>query len=216
MAVSSKKEETSVAIVGDSRVEVSLDAVKKIQKSITRKHKRVSRIETPKAFVKKKQGFDYTEYSYMRDVADKEYPGWSWTIINTQFVGDTAFLVQGRLKWFDEGIWREGDVTAAHRIQKLTSSNEYSDVGNDVKAANTDAIKKAMNMYMNIADDVYKNIVEDMELADDQVEEMVRLAGTISDDYKVKVGRSIQEGNVNALNYKGSLAKLRRIADAQS
>ena len=150
----------------------------------------------------------------MREVADKEYPGWSWTIVSTQFVGDAAFLIHGRLKWFDEGIWREGDVTASHRVQKSTKTNTYLDIGNDVKAANTDAIKKAMNMYLNIADDVYKNIVEDMELTDKQVEDMIKVAETISEDYKVRVGRSIQEGNVTGLNYKGSMDKLRRIANA--
>ena len=102
-----REDNVQISVVGDSRIEVELDSVKKIQKAITRKHKRVSRIETPKAFVKKKQGFDYTEYSYMREVADKEYPGWSWTIVSTQFVGDAAFLIHGRLKWFDEGIWRK-------------------------------------------------------------------------------------------------------------
>jgi len=208
------EDNVQISVVGDSRIEVELDSVKKIQKAITRKHKRVSRIETPKAFVKKKQGFDYTEYSYMREVADKEYPGWSWTIVSTQFVGDAAFLIHGRLKWFDEGIWREGDVTASHRVQKSTKTNAYLDIGNDVKAANTDAIKKAMNMYLNIADDVYKNIVEDMELTDKQVEDMIKVAETISEDYKVRVGRSIQEGNVTGLNYKGSMDKLRRIANA--
>ena len=53
----------------------TLDAVNKVRKSITKKHKSVSNISTPKPFVKKKMGLDYVEYSYMREVADKEYPG---------------------------------------------------------------------------------------------------------------------------------------------
>ena len=40
-------------------------------KAITKKHKKVSNIPTPKAFIKKKMGMDYVEYSTMRDVADK-------------------------------------------------------------------------------------------------------------------------------------------------
>ena len=51
-------------------------------KAITKKHKKVSSISTPKAFIKKKMGMDYVEYSTMRDLADKEYPRWSWTIIS--------------------------------------------------------------------------------------------------------------------------------------
>mgnify|MGYP007094225180 CR=1 FL=1 len=78
----------------------------------------VSSLTTPSPYIKKKQGMDYVEYSYMREVADKEFPGWSWTIIKTEVLGSEAYVVHGRLKWFDEGIWREGDMCAAHRIQK--------------------------------------------------------------------------------------------------
>mgnify|MGYP006190465317 CR=1 FL=1 len=50
----------------------------------------------PKPFIKKKMGLDYVEFSYMRDVADKEFPGWSWTIEKTEVLGSEAFVVQGR------------------------------------------------------------------------------------------------------------------------
>ena len=125
----------------------TLDAVNKVRKSITKKHKSVSNISTPKPFVKKKMGLDYVEYSYMREIADKEYPGWGWTIINTETLGSEAYVVHGRLKWYDEGIWREGDMTAAHRIQKKRGTGEFVDIGNDIKSANTDCIKKAFNFY---------------------------------------------------------------------
>jgi len=62
----------------------ALSTVNKALKSITRKHKKVSKISTPKAFIKQKMGMDYVEYSYMREVADKEFPGWSWNIIKTE------------------------------------------------------------------------------------------------------------------------------------
>ena len=146
-----------------------------IRKAITEKHKKVSDMSTPKPFVKKKMGMDYVEYSYMREIADKEYPGWSWTIQKTEVLGSEAFVVQGRLKWYDEGIWREADMVAAHRIQKKRGTNEFVDIGNDVKASNTDCIKKAFNMYLNIADDVYRNQVDDMELSDDQKNDILIL-----------------------------------------
>ena len=112
---------------------------------------------------------DYVEYSYMREVADKEFPGWSWTIEKTEVLGSAAYVVHGRLKWFDEGIWRQGDMCAAHRIQKKRGVDEFVDIGNDVKAANTDCIKKAFNQYMNIADDVYRNQVEDLMLTGEKI-----------------------------------------------
>ena len=84
---------------------------------------------------------DYVEYSYMREIADKHYPGWSWTVIKTEFAGTEAYVVHGRLKWFDNGVWREGDSTAAHRVQKKRGSSDYVDLGNDIKAANTHGTK---------------------------------------------------------------------------
>ena len=55
-----------------------------VRKAITDKHKHVSSLTTPSPYVKKKQGMDYVEYSYMREIADKEFPGWSWTIEKTE------------------------------------------------------------------------------------------------------------------------------------
>ena len=158
----------------------ALTDINKALKNITKKHKKVSDIVTPKAFIKQKMGMNYVEYSVMRDIADKEYPGWSWTVIKTEFAGTEAYVVHGRLKWFDNGVWREGDATAAHRVQKKRGTDDYVDLGNDIKAANTDCIKKAFNMYMNICDDVYGNQVEDPELTDKQkntILESAKLSG---------------------------------------
>ena len=119
-----------------------------VRKAITDKHKLVSGLKTPSPYIKKKQGMDYVEYSYMREVADKQFPGWSWTIEKTEVLGSEAYVVHGRLKWFDEGIWRQGDMCAAHRIQKKRGIDEFVDIGNDVKAANTDCIKKAFNLSL--------------------------------------------------------------------
>ena len=154
----------------------SLTAVSEALDNITKHHKKVSDIKTPKPFVKQKMGMDYVEYSYMREIADKHYPGWSWTVIKTEFAGTEAYVVHGRLKWFDNGVWREGDSTAAHRVQKKRGSSDYVDLGNDIKAANTDCIKKAFNMYMNICDDVYRNQVEDPELTDEQMANISELS----------------------------------------
>ena len=188
----------------------TLDAVNKVRKSITKKHKSVSNISTPKPFVKKKMGLDYVEYSYMREVADKEYPGWGWTIIKTETLGSEAYVVHGRLKWYDEGIWREGDMTAAHRIQKKRGTDEFVDIGNDIKSANTDCIKKAFNFYLNIADDVYRNQVEDMTLSDDQINTLIESAAKVSKDRLSEVTELINDQTIHRANYKASMAKLQR------
>ena len=188
----------------------SLTAVSEALDNITKHHKKVSDIKTPKPFVKQKMGMDDVEYSYMREIADKHYPGWSWTVIKTEFAGTEAYVVHGRLKWFDNGVWREGDSTAAHRVQKKRGSSDYVDLGNDIKAANSDCIKKAFNMYLNICDDVYRNQVEDPELTDEQmanISELSKLA-----DRQDEVMNKVNEGIINAFNYKAAIAKLERLA----
>ena len=187
-----------------------------IKLAITNKHKSVSRIKTPKPFIKKKMGLDYVEFSYMREIADKEYPGWSWTIEKTEVLGSEAFVVHGRLTWHDEGIWRKADMVAAHRIQKKRGTNEFVDIGNDVKAANTDCIKKAFNMYLNIADDVYRNQVEDLELSDEQKHELLVLADEVSAERYEQVHELIKEQAVNTANYNSSKLKLERELEKQN
>jgi len=183
-----------------------------IRKAITDKHKHVSNLNTPSPYIKKKQGMDYVEYSYMREVADKEFPGWSWTIEKTEVLGSEAYVVHGRLKWFDEGIWRQGDMCAAHRIQKKRGIDEFVDIGNDVKAANTDCIKKAFNMYMNICDDVYRNQVEDMELSDEQKDEIIEVASSIDTEKREQITQLVKDQIIHNGNYRSSLAKLQREA----
>ena len=190
--------------------EQMLEATDTIRKAITDKHKKVSSMSTPKPFIKKKMGMEYVEFSYMREVADKEYPGWSWTIQKPEVLGSEAYVVHGRLKWYDEGIWREADMVAAHRIQKKRGTSEFVDIGNDIKASNTDCIKKAFNMYLNIADDVYRNQVDDMELSDEEKNDILVLAGEISEERLSQIHELIKDQTINTANYKASFAKLQR------
>ena len=188
----------------------SLTSIDKALNNITKHHKKVSDINTPKPFIKQKMGMDYVEYSYMREIADKHYPGWSWTVIKTEFAGTEAYVVHGRLKWFDNGVWREGDSTAAHRVQKKRGTTEYVDLGNDIKAANTDCIKKAFNMYMNICDDVYRNQVEDPELSDEQMKNLSDASKLVEREDEIM--SKVEEGVITAINYKAAMAKLERLA----
>ena len=167
-------------------------------------HHEVSMIDTPRSFIKNKMGVDYVEVGYMKKMADKHYPGWSWTIVRTETLGSEAFMVHGRLKWFEGGIWREGDCTAAHRIQKKRNSDNFVDVGNDIKSANTDCIKKAFNMYLNIADDVYRNRVEDTSLSQEEIEYLYGEIDGLDDEMKEKISLSIDNGDIE----KGDISKV--------
>ena len=180
--------------------------------AITELHKTVSNLDTPKFFVKNKMGVDYVEYSYMRDVADKFFPGLSWQIIKSEALGSEAYLVHGRLKWYDNGVWREGDAVAAHRVQSKRDGSGFVDIGNDIKAANTDAIKKAFNMYMNIADDVYRNRVEDLTLTEDQVEAIMTAQENIKDAIiRTKIIDSLKKGEILKTDYTKVMNKIETI-----
>jgi hypothetical protein len=187
-----------------------LAATDTIRKAITKKHDRVSKIKTPKPFIKKKMGLDYVEIGYMRKIADEHFPGWSWTVQKTENLGSEAYVVHGRLKWYDEGIWREGDMVAAHRIQKKRGTNEFVDIGNDIKASNTDCMKKAFQMYMNIADDVYRNQVEDLTLTDEQKNDILVIASELGEDKMDQIHTLIKDQAINNANYNSSKLKLER------
>tara|TARA_R100000789_G_scaffold83498_1_gene79011 strand:+ start:1454 stop:2065 length:612 start_codon:yes stop_codon:yes gene_type:complete len=200
--------ETMMTINGDGSL--SLGSIRNALGKITEQHKKIGKIETPKGLVKKKLGFDYVELSYMKNIANEQFPGWSWTIIKSEALGGSAYVVHGRLKWFDNGMWREGDMVAAHRIQTKRggSENDFVDIGNDIKSANTDCMKKALNVYMDIAADVYRS--EDPTLDDTQIEKLGKLAkkANIEDD----IVHKIVNGDINNNNYKASVAKLKRLS----
>ena len=170
---------------------VNLDMIQDSLSNITNQHKDIGKIETPKGLVKKKMGFDYVELSYMKKIANEQFPGWSWTIIKSEALGVAAYVVHGRLRWLDNGLWRDGDMVAAHRIQTKRGSDEFVEIGNDIKSANTDCMKKAFNVYMDIAADVYRS--------DDP---------TLNDEAVI----FIEDGTINTGNYKGTIAKLERMA----
>ena len=200
------KENNKVILVDEKM----LAATDTIRKAITKKHEKVSKIPTPKPFIKKKMGLDYVEIGYMRKIADDHFPGWSWTIQKTENLGSEAYVVHGRLKWYDEGIWREGDMVAAHRIQKKKGTNEFVDIGNDIKASNTDCMKKAFQMFMNIADDVYRNQVEDLSLTDEQKNDILVVASELGEEKMGLIHTLIKDQAINNANYNSSKVKLEK------
>lgn len=195
----------------DSEYRIKI-AIKEIQE----RHTKVSLLETHHHFIKKKMGLDYVQLPYMRKVADTYYPGWSWEIINSTIHTDsdgipTFIMVHGRLRWYENGLWRSGDMVAGHRIQRKTGEPKVLvDPGNDIKAGNTDCMKKALNVFMNIADDVYKAQAEDPDLSDDQREQVLNLAKQLSEKNRDEKEEMIDDGRITTYNLKGVLAKLDR------
>jgi len=191
-------------------------------------HKEISALETPKNEVKKDYGgMDYVEMSYMRRIADEYFPGWSWTIIDRMVhpVGELeiAFSIHGRLTWYDNGIIRTGDMTAGHANYLLQDKTGYVSVSNAWKSANTECMKKAFNTFMNIADDVYRNV--DTSLSQDERTTLLNLLSKIDADWleqeqgttRQQMDEKILNGTINKASLNLSTQKIEkwiRLCDA--
>ena len=170
------------------------------------KHDFVSNIPTPKAFIKDKGGFDYVDEAYMRNQLNAHYPIWKWEIIKYEFIGDKAISLHGRLTIVDHGIERHFDSVAAHRI--ASNDRGYVDLGNDLKAANSDCFKVAVNRLCNIADDVYRKIIPDLKLSQEQVESINKLLDKVDSTMVEKVKAGMEDLSVNSTNYEATIRRL--------
>jgi len=107
-------------------------------------------------------------------------------------------------------------MTAAHRIMKLRDKEGFVDVGNDIKSANTDAMKKAFNMYMNIADDVYRNRVEDTSLSQEDIDYIYEEMEGISDEWKEKISLSVENGDIEKNDIAKVINKINQIKESEN
>jgi predicted nucleotidyltransferase len=76
-------------------------------------------------------------------------------------------------------------------------------------------MKKALNMYLNIADDVYRNQVEDMELSDKQKNDIIELSAKISKGRLEEIIKLVANQVIHGGNFKVSYAKLKREAEIE-
>ena len=199
------KENTMVS-VNDNEPNGSLVEIEDILQS---KHDFVSNISTPKVFVKDKGGFDYVDEAYMRNQLNAHYPIWKWDIIKYEFIGDKVISLHGRLTIVDHGIERHFDSVAAHRI--ASNQKGYVDLGNDLKAANSDCFKVAVNRLCNIADDVYRKIIPDLTLSEEQKEKIAIALDGIDHVTIGKVKEGMDNLSINSTNYEATIRKLEQI-----
>ena len=176
---------------------------------IISKHQQVSEQPTPQEVVKNRNGFDYVDEGYMRFKLNQHYPIWSWEIIKYETLGDKAIVVHGRLKVMDEGVPRSFDSVAAHRIAVSRNGSGYVDLGNDLKAANSDAFKVAVNRLCNVADDVYRKQYIDKSLGDVQLNNLMDIIAEMDNKEEAdKVHRALRSGMINQDNYDKVMSKL--------
>ena len=176
---------------------------------LIRKHQKVSEEPTPSDVVKSRNGFDYVDEGYMRWRLNQHYPIWSWEVIKYETLGDKAIVVHGRLKVMDEGVPRSFDSVAAHRIAVSRNGSGYVDLGNDLKAANSDAFKVAVNRLCNVADDVYRKQYVDNSLDKDQSDYLYLCMSKLDSDEAKKVEAALVSGKINKDNYEKVISKLK-------
>ena len=191
---------------GEMVVKEDMDIID-VETNLQSKHNKVSSIPTPKAFVKDKGGFDYVDEAYMRSQLNKHFPIWKWEIIKYEFVGDKVISMHGRLTIIDNGIERHFDAVAAHRI--ASNQKGYVDLGNDLKAANSDCFKVAVNRLCNIADDVYRKQIPDLELDLDQIKTITELSKECNNWDTIK--SKLQNQEINSTNYDAAVRKLEKL-----
>ena len=188
-------------------VVVKNSGLMEVETSVITKHSEVSQLDTPNYYVKQQQGFDYVDEGYMRHLLNLHYPIWKWEIIKYEFIGDTSIAVHGRLTIVDSGVERHFDSIDAHRI--ASNDKGYVDIGNDLKSANTDCFKVAVNRLCNIADDVYRKRIEDITLNTEQVATIEGKLKVIKDKasvVRIKVG--IEKMTINSTNYDATMRKI--------
>ena len=186
------------------------------EKMLSTKHSTISNIPTPKTFVKQKAGFDYVDEAYMRNQLNKYFPIWKWEILKYEFIGDKVIAVHGRLTIVDNGIERYFDSVDAHRIAVSRDGKGYVDLGNDLKAANSDAFKVAVNRLCNISDDVYRKNIPDIKLSEEQEESILSLL----DGLDLKTNKTVKDGiksmSINSMNYEATIRKLKTIKESNN
>ena len=206
-----KKEGNNVVPVKNGAM--PMVASSEIEDSIRQKHQDISFTDTPKYYVKERQGFDYVDEGYMRHVLNQNYPIWNWEIIKYELLGSEWIAVQGRLTIYDNGICRKYDSISSHRIQKKRESSEFVDIGNDMKAANSDAFKVAVNRLCNVSDDVYRKRIEEPELTDKQRTFIMSLASQVEKEEVVE--QSIASGKIHKFNASRTIDQLKELVSKQ-
>jgi len=207
-----KKEEPMT--IGDSIaqaniVDISSNSDGYYESQISEKHQFVSELPTPSDQIKSRNGFDYVDEGYMRWRLNQHYPVWSWEIMKYETLGDKAIVVHGRLKIVDEGVTRSFDSVAAHRIAVLRSGNGYVDLGNDLKAANSDAFKVAVNRLCNVADDVYRKQYVDKTLSKQQFEKILSVIAQMDTKDAKQIESALGSGRIHKDNYDDVMSKLK-------
>lgn len=156
------------------------ETVQKLKKEMHKQYKTISKIDTPRMerdgseIVKKRpDGYEYIEERYMRFALDEHFPGWSWQIDEQQFLGAEWVVLRGTLTIIDPYLASIGIIPPIRKFSGIESArimykrnmphspDNIVSIGNNCKAANSAALKVAINRLTHIGDDIYGKRVDD-------------------------------------------------------
>lgn len=121
--------------------------------------KQVVSQKTPEKYIKWRTGADnkqlaYVEVSYVIDILNLAFGGdWDFTVIDKN-IGNTQIWIMGRLTIRVNGKTITKENFGSSSIKRYKQSKEIIDIGNDLKTATSDALKKCASMF-GVAPDVY-------------------------------------------------------------
>ena len=71
----------------------------------------------------------------------------------------------------------------------------------------------AVNRLCNIADDVYRKIIPDLKLSEEQVESINKLLDKVDSAMVEKVKAGMEDLSVNSTNYEATIRRLEQIKE---
>lgn len=170
-----------------------------------------SELPTPKKHWKRKSGgtggsYDYVEEAVMRSSLDEHFPTWSWIPAGTkpvEFLGSEWVFVCGSLVIDDHGEKRTFFSPGAQRVmfksgQPHTPENVI-DIDKNLRAANSNALKGAINRLTRLHDDVYHKV--DLSLTEEQIESFKDLLKHADGGMVQQIKIMINNGEINKSNF---------------
>ena len=205
-----------VAKMPPNQMQMQAQAIQRQIDNLISKHKNLSDMQTPKPYIESRSdGFDYVDEGYMRALLNEHFPIWSWEIKKYEILGDVEIIVHGKLTVVDEGLPRNFDAVASHRIAK--NAKGYVNISNNLKSANTDAFKVAVNRLCNIADDVYRKQLIDYNLDEKQINHIEEILSGIGDNELTDtIKDEIDSLGINSQNYKATIMKLNKMKESSN
>ena len=157
------------------------EKIKEFRKDWYNFYKKISKTKTPqvdgtgrKIVERRPDGLNYIIDAYMDECLDKYFPGWSWKKAGgLNFLGAEYVTADGELWIIDERLlafninppyrvfWGCGAARIQYKSGKPHIPENLVDIDKNVKAANTNAKKVAINRLTGIGDDIYGKRIED-------------------------------------------------------